>query len=98
MFNYFLIYCYLLVYLILVFTFGFSLLILEIAIGRKTKVSSINAYEKLNKKFGWMGILSLAIPVLILPYYSVIGGWVIKYMTVYMTVLFYFYFILKICP
>lgn len=76
---------FLLVYLILVFTFGFSLLILEIAIGRKTKVSSIAAYEKLNKKFGWMGILSLLIPVLILPYYSVIGGWVIKYMTVFLT-------------
>ena len=76
---------FLFVYLILVFTFGFSLLILEIAIGRKTKVSSITAYEKLNKKFGWMGILSLLIPVLILPYYSVIGGWVIKYMTVFLT-------------
>lgn len=74
---------FLLVYLILVFTFGFSLLILEIAIGRKTRVSSISAYEKLNKKFGWLGILSLLIPMLILPYYSVIGGWVIKYMTVF---------------
>lgn len=76
---------FLLVYLLLVFTFGFSLLILEIAIGRKTKVSSITAYEKLNKKFSWMGIISLLIPMLILPYYSVIGGWVIKYMTVYLT-------------
>ena len=76
---------FLLVYLLLVFTFGFSLLILEIAMGRKTKVSSINAYGKLNKKFGWMGLLSLAIPVLILPYYSVIGGWVIKYMLVFLT-------------
>ena len=76
---------FLLVYLILVFTFGFSLLILEIAMGRKTKVSSISAYGKLNKKFSWMGILSLLIPVLILPYYSVIGGWVIKYMTVFLT-------------
>lgn len=76
---------FLFVYLVLLFTFGFSLLILEIAIGRKTKVSSINAYGKLNKKFGWMGILSLLIPVLILPYYSVIGGWVIKYMTVFLT-------------
>ena len=74
---------FLFVYLILVFTFGFSLLILEIAMGRKTKVSSITAYEKLNKKFSWMGVLSLMIPMLILPYYSVIGGWVIKYMTVF---------------
>ena len=76
---------FLFVYLILVFTFGFSLLILEIAMGRKTRVSSITAYEKLNKKFGWMGILSLLVPVLILPYYSVIGGWVIKYMMVFLT-------------
>ena len=76
---------FLLVYLLLVFTFGFSLLILEIAIGRKTKVSSITAYEKLNKKFGWMGVVSIAIPVLILPYYSVIGGWVMKYVGVFLT-------------
>ena len=76
---------FLLVYLILVFTFGFSLLILEIAMGRKTKVSSISAYEKFNKKFKWMGILSLLIPVLIIPYYSVIGGWVIKYMMIFIT-------------
>lgn len=76
---------FLLVYLILVFTFGFSLLILEIAMGRKTRVSSITAYGKLNKKFGWMGILSLMIPMLILPYYSVIGGWVIKYMLVFLS-------------
>ena len=46
---------FLFVYLVLVFTFGFSLLILEIAMGRKTKESSITAYGKLNKKFGWMG-------------------------------------------
>ncbi|MBR5597363.1 MAG: sodium-dependent transporter [Lachnospiraceae bacterium] len=76
---------FLLVYLILVLTFGFSLLILEIAMGRKTKLSSISAYGKLNPKFGWLGMLSLAIPVLILPYYSVIGGWVIKYMTVFLS-------------
>ena len=76
---------FLFVYLVLLFTFGFSLLILEIAIGRKTKESSINAYGRLHKKFRWMGILSLLIPVLILPYYSVIGGWVIKYMMVFLT-------------
>ena len=69
---------FLLVYLLLVLTFGFSLLILEIAIGRKTKLSSINAYTKLNEKFGWLGILSFLIPVLILPYYSVIGGWLLS--------------------
>ena len=76
---------FLLVYLILVVTFGFSLLILEIAIGRKTKQSSINAYKTLHKKFGFLGYLAAIVPTLILPYYGVIGGWVIKYMLVFFT-------------
>ncbi len=73
------------VYLLLALTFGFSLLILEIAIGRKTKNSSITAYKLLDKRFGFLGYLAAIIPIIILPYYSVIGGWVIKYMLVYMT-------------
>jgi len=76
---------FILVYLVLVVTFGFSLLTLEIALGRKTKTSSIHAYTKLHKKFGWLGYLSALIPIIILPYYSVIGGWVIKYMSVFVT-------------
>ncbi|MGN0334740.1 MAG: sodium-dependent transporter [Lachnospiraceae bacterium] len=73
------------VYLILAVTFGFSLLILEISIGRKTKKSSISAYKILNRKFGFLGYLTALVPIIILPYYSVIGGWVLKYMTVYLT-------------
>lgn len=76
---------FLFVYLILVLTFGFSMLAMEIAIGRKTKVSGIKAYTKLNKKFGFLGYLAAIVPVIILPYYSVIGGWVIKYMLVFFT-------------
>ncbi len=72
------------VYLILVVTFGFSMLIMELAIGRKTKQSSITAYSKLNKKFGILGVLAAIVPIIILPYYCVIGGWVIKYMIVFM--------------
>lgn len=67
------------VYLILAVTFGFSLLMAEIAIGRKTKKSSIRAYSMLNKKFGFLGYIAAAVPVIILPYYCVIGGWVLKY-------------------
>ena len=76
---------FLLVYLILVVTFGFSLLMLELAIGRKTKVSCIHAYTKLDKRFGFLGYLAAIVPIIILPYYSVIGGWVIKYMTTFLT-------------
>ena len=75
---------FLLVYLILAVTFGFSLMIAEIAIGRKTGLSAIGAFHKLNKKCTFIGYLAALIPALILPYYSVIGGWVIKYLTVFM--------------
>ena len=76
---------FLLVYLILVLTFGFSMLMLEIAIGRKTKVSCIHSYTKLDKRFGFLGYLSALVPIIILPYYSVIGGWVIKYMITFLS-------------
>ena len=74
---------FLLVYLILSVTFGFSLMIAEIAIGRKTGLSAIGAFQKLNKKCSFIGYLAAIVPALILPYYSVIGGWVIKYLTVF---------------
>lgn len=76
---------FILIYLVLAVTFGFSLLITEIAIGRKTKNSSITAYSMLHPKMGFMGFLAALIPIIILPYYSVIGGWVIKYLTVFVT-------------
>lgn len=76
---------FLFVYLILVLTFGFSLLMLEIAIGRKTGKSSILAYKKLHGKFGFLGYLAASVPILILPYYCVIGGWVMKYIGVFAT-------------
>lgn len=75
---------FLFVYLILVVTFGFSLLILEIAIGRKTGKSSILAYKQLHEKFGFLGYLAASVPILILPYYCVIGGWVMKYIGVFL--------------
>ncbi len=70
---------FLLVYLVLVVTFGFSLMITEIAIGRKTGKSAIDAFGTLNKKGSWIGYLISAVPMIITPYYCVIGGWIIKY-------------------
>ena len=71
---------FLLCYIVLAVTFGFCLLVLEIAIGRKTGKGVIGAFTALNKKFKWFGFLLLVVPVIIVPYYCVIGGWVIKYM------------------
>ena len=76
---------FLLVYIILAVTFGFSLMVAEIAIGRKTGLSPLGAFEKLNKKFAFIGVLGALIPALILPYYSVIGGWVLKYFAAFIS-------------
>lgn len=76
---------FLLVYLILAVTFGFSLMIAEIAIGRKTGLSAISAFKSLDKRFGFLGVLAAAVPIIIFPYYSVIGGWVCKYFATYIT-------------
>ena len=73
------------VYLILALTFGFSLLVMEIGMGRKTKASAIRAFEQINKKFAFVGYLATLVPIIILPYYCVIGGWVLKYMITYVT-------------
>lgn len=74
---------FLLVYLIILVTFCFTIMIGEIALGRKTGLSAIGAFEKLNKKFAFIGYLAALVPIIILPYYSVIGGWVTKYLFTY---------------
>ena len=76
---------FLLVYLILAVTFGFALMVAEIAIGRKTGLSAIGAYKALDKRFGFVGVLTAIVPIIILPYYSVIGGWVIKYFATFIS-------------
>ena len=76
---------FLLVYLILALTFGFTLLVTEISIGRKTGQSPLTAYQAIHPKMGWIGILACLIPALILPYYCAIGGWVLKYLSAFVT-------------
>lgn len=76
---------FLVIYLILALTFGFTLLTTEIAIGRKTKQSPLTAYSKLNRNSGFLGVLACLVPVIIMPYYCVIGGWVVKYFIAYLT-------------
>ncbi len=71
---------FLLVYLILVLTFGFSLLMTDIAIGRKTGKSSLDAFKTISTKWSFLGKLTFAVPSIIITYYVVIGGWILKYM------------------
>ena len=76
---------FLLVYILLALTFGFALMTAEITLGRKTGLSAIGAFRALNKKYEFAGYLAAAVPAIILPYYSVIGGWVMKYMWAFMS-------------
>ena len=75
---------FLLIYIILVVTFGYSLMIAENSIGRMTGQSAMTAFGSLKKKWKPLGFLAILIPVIIMPYYNVIGGWVINYMFTYL--------------
>ena len=76
---------FLLIYVVLAVTFGFSLMVAEIAIGRKTKLSAILAFDKLKPEYSFVGVLASIVPVIITPYYCVIGGWVLKFLWSYIT-------------
>ena len=76
---------FLVVYIVLALTFGFTLLTTEIAIGRKTKQSPLTAYKHLSKKWSFLGVIACLVPMIIFPYYCVIGGWVIKYFVAFLT-------------
>ena len=76
---------FLVIYIILALTFGFTLLTAEISIGRMTKQSPLTAYSKIKKGWGFMGVLACLIPMIIMPYYCVIGGWIVKYLVAFLT-------------
>lgn len=71
------------VYVGLVVTLGFTLMVTEIAVGRTTRQAPLTAYSQLHRGWGFIGFLGTLVPVLIVPYYCVIGGWVLKYFLVY---------------
>ena len=75
---------FLLVYLVLVATFGFVLLTTDVAIGRRTKENALRAFGTLHPKWKFVGYLTFLVPMLIMTYYSVIGGWITKYFFEYL--------------
>lgn len=75
---------FLLIYLGLVLVFGFVLLTSDIAIGRKTKLQPLRAFGAMNPRWNFLGKLTFLVPALIMTYYSVIGGWITKYLCVYL--------------
>lgn len=76
---------FILVYVILAITFGFTLMLAEVTLGRKTGKSIMDVFGSINKKWKWLGYLAALVPLIIVPYYCVIGGWVTKYFVVYLS-------------
>ncbi len=78
---------FLLIYILLALTFGYTMIMAETSIGRMTKKSPVGAYASFgrSKWLSFGGWINAVIPLLIVPYYSVIGGWVIKYLVGYLT-------------
>ena len=77
---------FLLIYILLAVTFGYTMIIAETALGRMTRKSPVGAYSHFGKGKGlaFGGWINAIIPILIVPYYSVIGGWITKYFTLYL--------------
>mgnify|MGYP003177805893 FL=1 len=76
---------FLLVYIILAMTFGYTMIVAETSLGRMTGKSPVGAFGAFGSS-GWLkfgGWINAIIPILIVPYYSVIGGWVVKYLAEY---------------
>jgi len=71
---------FIVVYLALVLTFGFTLLTTDIALGRRTQKGALRAFESIRPAWGFLGKLTFLVPAMIMTYYTVIGGWVTRYM------------------
>lgn len=76
---------FIVIYLILAVTFGFTLLTTDVAIGRKSRQGPLTAYSTLKKGWGFLGFFGCLVPAIIMPYYTAIGGWVTKYFLVFLT-------------
>ena len=76
---------FLILYIALVFTFGFTLLTTDVAIGRRTQENAMRAFGSIDRRWAFLGYLTFLVPALIMTYYSVIGGWISRYLVTYLT-------------
>ncbi|MBE6895246.1 MAG: sodium-dependent transporter [Ruminococcaceae bacterium] len=76
---------FIIIYIALVFTFGFTLLVTDIAIGRRTGMGALKAFGAMHSKWNFLGKLTFLVPAIIMTYYGIIGGWITKYILVYIT-------------
>lgn len=70
---------FVLVYILCVLFIGIIAMIAEIYLGRRSQANTITAFKKVNKNMGWAGMLAIIIPTFIICYYSVLGGWTVRF-------------------
>lgn len=76
---------FLLCYVVIVAMVGFPIMLAELSIGRRTQKNMVGAFRSLNRKWAFAGKIGLVTLFVIMSYYSVVGGWVLKYIWVYLT-------------
>ena len=81
-------FAFLLIYLVLAAFVGLAVMVGELAIGRSTGMSPIAAYRKISKKFTWLGYMAVIAPFIILCFYMVLGGMVMRYACSYLLAMF----------
>ena len=74
---------FLLCYLLIVFLVGFPVMLAELSIGRATQKNVVGAFRTLNPRWRFAGYIGIVTLFVILSYYCVVGGWVLKYVQIY---------------
>nr|WP_307775629.1 sodium-dependent transporter [uncultured Cetobacterium sp.] len=73
------------VYLAFIVILGFSLMLGEMAIGKKGQLDAYGSYNAIKKGWGIAGFFGILTCFIIYSYYIVIAGWIVKYITFYIT-------------
>lgn len=76
---------FVLIYLLIILTVGFSCMLGEMSLGRATRLNPIGAYRKISEKFTFVGVIGVLVAFIIVTYYNIIGGWILKYLFAYIT-------------
>lgn len=76
---------FIIVYLAIVLILGYTVMLTELTVGRATQKNTVGAFRQLDRRFTWIGVLGVITGFFVLSYYSVVGGWVMKYIVTYLT-------------
>ena len=82
---------FILIYILCCFLLSLPILFSESVIGRRTSRNTVGAMEALapGTSWKWLGLLTVVSPIIILSYYSVVGGWSVEYLYKSLTIQFH---------